>query len=862
MAASAEVERRRRTLASVSAFAFQGTNAHALLEVMRGARVIGGGAATAFLDRGKHWSMPSPHAWVDAAAVILSDVVCVAAVFDVILGGCNARKSTVTLWDHVVHGKPLCPAAAFLETAVAAADRSYTNRPTASDAADARGGTPGVRFVAVPSPLVLPARDDAAATTTMRVTVRDDRVRVESSARSRSRSFEVLKERRSPRERGRMGTSHDDDNDDDGASNHHQPASRSFWDARLRRRVSLHADGGVLCIAPRRRPSRADAADALVVLFSPSTPAPSSRPRAFASLTCAHASQAGSFGVDPAMLDAGIHLAEGSVSTGTRAARIPSAVGAFCIRDDDDSRHHSRRRFASCVAREGDATAREAINDHVVGGGATLGGLRLTRPRAVDPATPGLEPSRRFAVETVETVETVLYETRWRATPSCLAAAGPETVSKRIVSATRPRPRRAAVTAERTASTALAAFLASSRAPSSSALLRTIGAHRPTANVAPSSASDASDSAGVWGAARAYGLEVMGTVDAVDAAPPAAAKAKAAAKAWTARRRESDRIADALTRTTRGAGAAHVARLLPRVPASAGEASSSSAVTLLERVIGGALLRDGGGGRGGFSAVAAAFRRPPGPAVGGAAFAAGGLGALGVVVTRWFLREGGDVAVMTGRSGRQASTPLPGSKPGALATTRALFVAVRSDASASEEARAALDILHEIGGGYTNARGLTVFNISGVLQDAAVANQTSGKVRVVCAPKTVAARILFDRALQVRFIQKFFTHNNLARFQHSLDRISFQLIDELFLYGTALRSPSRPPSPSRASPRSWATPGSSDTPPRTRCWTPRRSRTRTRASRRSPCSLARGRRAAWRRIAISPSARDARDSGC
>jgi hypothetical protein len=26
--------------------------------------------------------------------------------------------------------------------------------------------------------------------------------------------------------------------------------------------------------------------------------------------------------------------------------------------------------------------------------------------------------------------------------------------------------------------------------------------------------------------------------------------------------------------------------------------------------------------------------------------------------------------------------------------------------------------------------------------------------------------------------------------------------------------------------------------------------------------LARGRRAAWRRIAISPSARDARDSGC
>ena len=822
MAASAEVERRRRTLASVSAFAFQGTNAHALLEVMRGARVIGGGAATAFLDRGKHWSMPSPHAWVDAAAVILSDVVCVAAVFDVILGGCNARTSTVTLWDHVVHGKPLCPAAAFLETAVAAADRSYTNRPTASDAADARGGTPGVRFVAVPSPLVLPAHDDAAATTTMRVTVRDDRVRVESSARSRS--FE---------------------ND---------------ADARLRRRVSLHADGGLLCIAPRRRPSRADAADALVVLFSPSTPAPSSRPRAFASLTCAHASQAGSFGVDPAMLDAGIHLAEGSVSTGTRAARIPSAVGAFCIRDDDDSRHHSRRRFASCVAREGDATAREAINDHVVGGRATLGGLRLTRPRAVDPATPGLEPSRRFAVETVETV---LYETRWRATPSCLAAAGPETVSKRIVSATRPRPRRAAVTAERTASTALAAFLASSRAPSSSALLRTIGAHRPTANVAPSSASDASDSAGVWGAARAYGLEVMGTVDAVDAAPPAAAKAKAAAKAWTARRRESDRIADALTRTTRGAGAAHVARLLPRVPASAGEASSSSAVTLLERVIGGALLRDGGGGgRGGFSAVAAAFRRPPGPAVGGAAFAAGGLGALGVVVTRWFLREGGDVAVMTGRSGRQASTPLPGSKPGALATTRALFVAVRSDASASEEARAALDILHEIGGGYTNARGLTVFNISGVLQDAAVANQTSGKVRVVCAPKTVAARILFDRALQVRFIQKFFTHNNLARFQHSLDRISFQLIDELFLYGTALRSPSRPPSPSRASPRSWATPGSSDTPPRTRCWTPRRSRTRTRASRRSPCSLARGRRAAWRRIAISPSARDARDSGC
>ena len=409
--------------------------------------------------------------------------------------------------------------------------RSYTNRPTASDAADARGGTPGVRFVAVPSPLVLPARDDAAATTTMRVTVRDDRVRVESSARSRS--FE---------------------ND---------------ADARLRRRVSLHADGGLLCIAPRRRPSRADAADALVVLFSPSTPAPSSRPRAFASLTCAHASQAGSFGVDPAMLDAGIHLAEGSVSTGTRAARIPSAGWSVL--------HSRRRRFASSFAttvsrrasRERATRPRERRSTTTSSAArATLGGLRLTRPRAVDPATPGLEPSRRFAVETVETV---LYETRWARDAVLSRRRGSRNgfETHRLGDATATRDARRLRRSE-TASTALAAFLASSRAPSSSALLRTIGAHRPTANVAPSSASDASDSAGVWGAARAYGLEVMGTVDAVDAAPPAAAKAKAAAKAWTARRRESDRIADALTRTTRGAGAAHVARLLPRVPASAG----------------------------------------------------------------------------------------------------------------------------------------------------------------------------------------------------------------------------------------------------------------------------------------------------
>ena len=153
--------------AGVSAFAFQGTNAHAVLTAASG----DGGPTDAALSlpwcRARHWFAPAPPG---ALARRVAVAVPTAATFAAPLGA----PSLAYLWHHVVGGTPLLPATAALEAAAAAARCVVVAR----DDDDAR---PCIVAVALAAPLPL-ARD---TTLTARVGVAGD-VTVSSASSSKA----------------------------------------------------------------------------------------------------------------------------------------------------------------------------------------------------------------------------------------------------------------------------------------------------------------------------------------------------------------------------------------------------------------------------------------------------------------------------------------------------------------------------------------------------------------------------------------------------------------------------------------------------------------------------------------------------
>lgn len=125
-------------LVGVSAFAFQGTNAHALLlsPEAAGASL---GKPDAHWARQRFWVAPHPHAaLVGAAAAEAGRHVAVQAEL--------TAPECAYLWDHHVAGKALFPGAGFFELAIAAASMLL---PAADDTA--------LAGVTIPAPLALPA---------------------------------------------------------------------------------------------------------------------------------------------------------------------------------------------------------------------------------------------------------------------------------------------------------------------------------------------------------------------------------------------------------------------------------------------------------------------------------------------------------------------------------------------------------------------------------------------------------------------------------------------------------------------------------------------------------------------------------
>lgn len=162
------------SLASVSAFAFQGTNAHVVLQIAPGGRrednrtftSIDAACARRFADARRHWAIPVAHAWLRQAAIValqptpLSRHHGCTAVFDIVLSGARSGPATASLLDHVIHGRAICPAAAFLEAGMEAIDQIL--RPVFANQDE--GGDAAVCVSAIPQPLEFPESRPSGAT--------------------------------------------------------------------------------------------------------------------------------------------------------------------------------------------------------------------------------------------------------------------------------------------------------------------------------------------------------------------------------------------------------------------------------------------------------------------------------------------------------------------------------------------------------------------------------------------------------------------------------------------------------------------------------------------------------------------------
>ena len=101
----------------VSSFAFQGTNAHAVVSTTSGDAIHGsslptGAALHLPMQKQRHWVLPKPH----------SLLVIASSQRDTVIMQCQlADPNLAFLMDHQVMGRPLFPAAAMLEVAAAAA---------------------------------------------------------------------------------------------------------------------------------------------------------------------------------------------------------------------------------------------------------------------------------------------------------------------------------------------------------------------------------------------------------------------------------------------------------------------------------------------------------------------------------------------------------------------------------------------------------------------------------------------------------------------------------------------------------------------------------------------------------------------
>ena len=170
----------------VSAFAFQGTNAHALLALGSDAS-----AASSILGlcnprfatwaKERFWVGPQPHALVGSVARVAGAAGTAAVLFAADL----LQPKHSHLWDHAVAGRPILPGAAFLEAAAACLRTAVADDSLAVMLAS----------VSIPAPLELPSsinRSGGSLVLQCQVDAASGRVRLASSSATATRGREHL----------------------------------------------------------------------------------------------------------------------------------------------------------------------------------------------------------------------------------------------------------------------------------------------------------------------------------------------------------------------------------------------------------------------------------------------------------------------------------------------------------------------------------------------------------------------------------------------------------------------------------------------------------------------------------------------
>jgi hypothetical protein len=155
---SASVATESLLLGGISSFAFQGTNAHAIIGKQLGADGAAlfalPGPSAAFLEaaavqRSRYWVLPAPHPLISSGSISGSGKAGAAAARSLVFE-CRLLAPRLALYgDHQVFGRVLFPGAGMLEAALEAG-------ATALDVSSSSGGVLAVSGMAISSPIVIP----------------------------------------------------------------------------------------------------------------------------------------------------------------------------------------------------------------------------------------------------------------------------------------------------------------------------------------------------------------------------------------------------------------------------------------------------------------------------------------------------------------------------------------------------------------------------------------------------------------------------------------------------------------------------------------------------------------------------------
>jgi acyl transferase domain-containing protein/acyl carrier protein len=149
---------------SVSAFAFQGTNANSSLMAADNLLSKCQDVYNILLNQKSHWRQPCCHVWLKRC--ITNDV----RQRSSILYHMQMSPEIARLKDHVVYGRILCPVAAYIETAISILSKQNRNSHSAT-----------VCHSTIPCPMILSHADEKFRTTNVYVCYKTGRIQIESS---------------------------------------------------------------------------------------------------------------------------------------------------------------------------------------------------------------------------------------------------------------------------------------------------------------------------------------------------------------------------------------------------------------------------------------------------------------------------------------------------------------------------------------------------------------------------------------------------------------------------------------------------------------------------------------------------------